>query len=303
MVAPVELPPIEADDLRTHVGTLAHDRLLGRPTPSPQLDEAASYLADQFRRLGLRPPADAPDYLQPFECGGDAHPGLGSNVLALLPGRDPELARELVMVSAHYDHLGQRPGGEDTIYNGANDDASGTAAMLAIAEALSASPPRRSVLFAAFCGEELGLLGSTYYAEHPVRPLEDVVADVNLEMLGRPSAAKPLVAWITGMERSELGAWLAAPNEGSEVRFVDAREIGPVEGAAFGRSDNYPLALHGVVAHSISTGQLDELYHSPDDEADSLDYERMAIVVGAIARGVHHLAEADGRPQWIDPPQ
>lgn len=290
--------------LRAHVELLADDRLRGRPTPSPQLDEAAKYLREQLRSHGLVAPDLAPEHQQRFECGGPEHPGLASNVIALLPGRDPALAEQTVMVSAHYDHVGVREIGEDPIFNGANDDASGTAAVLAIAEALAAAPPRRSVLFVAFCGEELGLLGSRHYAEHPVRPLADVVAHVNLEMLGRPGAADPPVAWLPGSARSDLASWLAAANPGgSAVRFLDGSAIGPEEGNAFDRADNYPLALQGVVAHTVAAGSIDELYHSPDDESDTIDYERMAVIVQAVARGVHRLAEHDGRPAWIDPPR
>lgn len=290
--------------LRAHVELLADDRMRGRPTPSPELDEAAKYLREQLRGYGLVAPPLAPDHEQRFECGGPGRPGLASNVIALLPGRDSSLAAQTVMVTAHYDHVGVREIGEDAIFNGANDDASGTAAVLAIAEALATAPPRRSVLFVAFCGEELGLLGSRHYVEHPVRPLEDVVAHVNLEMLGRPGPADPPVAWLPGSTRSDLAAWLSAANPGpSAVPFVDGSAIGPEEGGAFARADNYPLALAGVVAHTVAAGSIDELYHSPDDESGSLDYERMAVIVQAVARGVYRLAEHDGRPRWIDPPR
>ena len=290
--------------LRAHVELLASDRLRGRPTPSPELDEAAKYLREQLHGYGLVAPPLAPEHEQRFECGGPGNPGPASNVIALLPGRDPGLAAQTVLVSAHYDHVGVREIGEDAIFNGANDDASGTAAVLAIAEALAAAPPRRSVLFVAFCGEELGLLGSRHFAEDPARPLADVVAHVNLEMLGRPGAADPPVAWLPGSTRSDLVTWLAAANPGaSAVRFVDGTAIGVEEGGAFDRADNYPLALAGVVAHTVAAGTIDELYHSPDDESDSLDYDRMAVIVQAVARGVHRLAEHDGRPAWIDPPR
>ena len=139
-------------------------------------------------------------------------------------------------------------------------------------------------------------------AEHPVRPLDDVIAHVNLEMLGRPGPAEPPTAWIPGRARSELGDWLSAATPESEVRFVDGYAIGPEEGAAFDRSDNYPLALHGVVAHTVASGPLDALYHSPLDQAERLDYPRMARLVQAIARGVYRLAEHPGRPGWIGPP-
>lgn len=290
--------------LRAHVEHLADDRLRGRPTPSPELDEAARYLREQLRGYGLVAPELAPDHEQRFECGGPDRPGLASNVIALLPGRDDRLAHQTVMVSAHYDHIGVRGSEGDTIYNGANDDATGTAAVLAIAEALVAAPPRRSVLFVAFCGEELGLLGSRHYAEHPVRPLADVVAHVNLEMLGRPGPADPPVAWLPGSTRSDLGSWLAAANPGAAaVPFLDGSAIGPEEGEAFDRADNYPLALQGVVAHTVAAGSIDELYHSRDDESDTIDYERMTVLVQAVARGVQRLAEHDGRPAWSDPPR
>ncbi|MCX4247579.1 M28 family metallopeptidase [Paraliomyxa miuraensis] len=308
-LSPSALARITPQRLHAHVERLADDRLRGRPTPSPQLDEAADYVLEQMRAQGLRAPQLAPEHVQRFECGGPEHPGLASNVLALLPGRDPELAEQTVMVTAHYDHIGERAFGEDRIFNGANDDASGTAAMLAIAEALSVSPrpPRRSVLFVAFCGEERGLRGSYHYAEHPVRPLEQVVAHVNLEMLGRASPEDPssgaLVAWLPGMMRSELGEWLTAANPDGKVTFLDGFAIGAEEGAAFDRSDNYPLARQHVVAHTVAAGTIDALYHSPDDEADRLDYERMSVIVQAVARGVWRLAEHEGQPGWFDPPQ
>jgi len=308
-VSPVSLsePTVEhitAQRLREHVEFLADDRLRGRFTPSPQLDEAARYLREQLHGYGLVAPPLAPEHEQRFECGGPEHPGLASNVLALLPGRDPALATQTVLVSAHYDHIGVGGLDDDGIFNGANDDASGTAAVLAIAEALVATPPRRSVLFVAFCGEEHGLLGSRYFAEHPVRPLADVVAHVNLEMLGRPGPTEPPMAWLPGSTRSDLVTWLSAANPGAPaVRFHDGYAIGPEEGAAFNRADNYPLALAGVVAHTVAAGTIDELYHSPDDESETLDYDRMAVIVQAVARGVYRLAEHDGRPKWIDPPR
>lgn len=286
-------------ELRKHVEFLAADRLAGRPTPSRELDEAAAYVRARFEELEIA------ESDQRFECGGPGKPGPASNVIGLLRGRDPVLAKETVLVSAHYDHVGVREIGDDPIFNGANDDATGVAAMLEIADlvAMLNVPPRRSVLFVAFCGEELGLLGSRHFAEHPVRPLADIVAHVNLEMLGRPGPADPPSAWLPGSTRSDLVAWLAAANPGpSAVRFLDGTAIGPEEGGAFDRADNYPLALKGVVAHTVAAGSIDGLYHSPDDESDTIDYDRMAVIVRALTRGVLRLAEHDGRPAWSDPP-
>ena len=139
--------------------------------------------------------------------------------------------------------------------------------------------------------------GSKHYAREPLRPLESTVAMVNLEMLGRPGDENDPPVWVTGSEHSDLIDWLDAANEGHGVRFVDGREIGPEEGDAYDRSDNYPLAQRGVVAHSVSLGAIDEHYHAPHDEADTLDYEAMTVVVQGIARGVYRLAEHDERPR------
>jgi hypothetical protein len=289
---------VTAELLRKHVEALAGDDMAGRRTPSPELDRAADRIAAELGRLRLEEMPRAPGYRQRFECGA---PGAGasSNVVALHPGVD---AKQFVVVSAHYDHVGTAEAGEDRVFNGANDNASGVAAMLAIAEVMSAleQRPKRGVLFIAFCGEEVGLRGSAHFAEDPVVPLASIVADVNLEMLGRPGAVTPKRAWITGMPLSTLGD--VAVRVGSEVgvEFVDGGVVGFTEGHAFERSDNYPLARAGVVAHSFSTGVLDEYYHHVDDESALLEYDRMVPIVRAIARVVWRLAEEDATPQWTD---
>jgi len=288
---------VTAELLRVHVEALAADDMHGRRTPSPELDRAAEIIAKEYARLALEVPSSAPEYRQRFECG---EPGTGesSNVVALLPGRD--LRAEFVVVSAHYDHIGSTDSGDDTIFNGANDNASGVAAMLATAEVLAALPtkPRRSVLFVAFCGEEVGLRGSAHFADAPVVPLASIVADLNLEMLGRPGATTPKRAWITGMQFSTLGD--AAVTVGAElgVEFVDGGVVGATEGSVFERSDNWPLARAGVVAHSISTGTLDQYYHHVDDEPTLLEYDRMVPIVQTVARLAWRLAEDDAKPTW-----
>jgi hypothetical protein len=290
---------VTADLLRKHVEALASDDLKGRPTPSAELDRAADMIAKEYARLVLEVTSRAPEYRQKFECGA---PGAGesANVVALYPGKDVRLHEEFIVVSAHYDHIGTADGGDDTIFNGANDNASGVAAMLAIAEVFSAldDRPRRSVLFVAFCGEEVGLRGSTYFAEDPVVPLRNIVVDLNLEMLGRPGATTPKRVWITGMPLSTLGD--AAVTVGKElgVEFVDGAVVGPTEAGVFERSDNYPLARAGVVAHSFSTGALDSYYHHVDDESAMIEYDRMVPIVKGIARVVWRLAQADATPQW-----
>jgi Zn-dependent M28 family amino/carboxypeptidase len=267
------------------------------------LDRAAEYIVGVFSALELRAIPAAPEFKQSFRCGRveGVH---SANVIATLPGADPALADEAVLVTAHYDHIGTKHDatGEDHIYNGANDNAAGTAAMLGVAAALTAlpQPPRRSVVFIAFCGEELGLLGSKYYVEHPLFELPKTIAVVNLEMLGRPLPESPPVAWVTGAELSDLIESFPRPDEGSGVKFVPSSTIGWQEAAAFGRSDNAAFADQDVVAHTISTGKIDAYYHSVDDEPEVLDFERMALIVRALTLGVHRLADAPTRPAWTE---
>lgn len=290
------LTGIDAASLRADVEALAADALQGRATPSSGLDAAAAHIIARARALGLHSPPGVDEYRQVFECGGPSRPGAAANVLAQARGR----TEARVLVSAHYDHIGVRQSATDGVFNGANDDASGVAAALAIAGAVARldPPPRRTVTLVAFCGEELGLRGSKHFVAEPPLPLRSIVGAINLEMLGRPSAESPTQAWITGLPLSTMAATLSAANASTGITFVDGAVVGAQEGAAFDRSDNYPLARAGVVAHTVSTGRIDELYHSVDDEPETLHYEAMVPIVRGIARGVIALADAEDVPTW-----
>ena len=190
---PVTPPVLPLDDIRF----LSDDRLGGRLTGSPGADTAAAYLARRFQAVGLQPAAGG--WFQTFTIARDAPvaqhahvAGLkGSNVIGLLPGRDPVLRNEALIVGAHYDHLGLGgfgsldPDSTGKVHNGADDNASGAAMLIRIAERLAADPPARTVVFIAFSGEELGLLGSAYYVKQPIYPLSTTLAMINLDMVGR----------------------------------------------------------------------------------------------------------------------
>jgi Zn-dependent M28 family amino/carboxypeptidase len=174
--------------------------------------------------------------------------------------------------------------------------------MLEIAEYLAhrAAPLAREVVFVAFCGEELGLRGSRQWTADPPWPLDRTVAVVNLEMLGRPEPRARPRAWITGLPLSDLGAWFVAPGSAVGVEFVGSEDIGIAEAHTFTRSDNLPFAEAGVVAHTIAAGRLDRLYHSANDVIETLDFERMALLVRAIALGIERLADAPDHPDWTE---
>lgn len=219
----------------------------------------------------------------------------GRNVVGVIPGSDPKLKNEVILVMAHYDHLGIRGPGVngDSIYNGADDDASGTTAVLEIARALKqGKAPKRTVVFATMTGEEMGLLGTNYFIANPPFPLKTMVAGFEIEMIGRPDslAGGAGKAWLTGYERSTMGDMLKS----NGIAIVpDPR---PSQNF-FQRSDNYAFARMGIVAHTLSTFNLHTDYHRPSDEADAFDFDHMTAVIKAGAQAVRHLADGP-TPTW-----
>ncbi|CAN5575997.1 hypothetical protein BH11ARM2_BH11ARM2_17290 [soil metagenome] len=293
-------PAALVSNLRQHVSYLASDALKGRATPSPGLDAAADYIASRFQAIGLAPAIDKSFFQMATYKDTPVR-----NVVAILKGSDPKLAGQVVLVTAHYDHLGEKATGEsDRIYNGADDDASGVAGVIETARLLAAKPPKRSVVFITFWGEERGLLGSRYYGEHPVFPLKDTIADVNLEQIGRTDDSdqgdRKLTADITGAKFSDIGPILAEAFKSKGLTLkLDAK---PNE-AYFVASDNAALALAGVPAHTISVAYEFPDYHKPADEWPKLDYENLASLTLGIAEGVRRLADNPKPPQWADIPQ
>jgi aminopeptidase YwaD len=216
------------------------------------------------------------------------------NALGILRGRDPEQQKHAILLSAHLDHLGigQSVNG-DAIYNGADDDASGTSAVLELARVLGTGPrPRRTVIFALFGSEETGGLGSTYFREHPPVPLRDIVANLEFEMIGRPDPKlEKDTLWLSGWERSNLGP---------ELALHGAKLVGdphPEQGF-FRRSDNYVLAKKGVVAQTISSFGLHKDYHQPSDDLAHIDFQHMTTAIGSLIGPVEWLVNSDFIPKW-----
>jgi aminopeptidase YwaD len=220
--------------------------------------------------------------------------GSSWNAIGILHGTDPSLRQAAILFSAHLDHLGiGAPVSGDDIYNGADDDASGTTAVLEIARVLGRGRrPRRTVIFALFGSEEMGGLGSNYFREHPPLPLKDIAANLEFEMIGRPdTAVKDDALWLTGWERSNLGPALAAHG----ARLV--RDPHPGENF-FARSDNFVLAKKGVVAQTISSYGLHKDYHQPTDDLAHLDFKHMNAAIGSLLAPLEWLVNSDFQPLW-----
>ncbi len=215
------------------------------------------------------------------------------NAIGYLEGSDPKAGT--ILLTAHLDHLGVgRAVNGDAIYNGANDDAAGTTAVLELAHALAAGPKlKRSVLFVCYGSEEAGELGSTYFGKHSPVPLQDLVTNLEFEMIGNQDPKMPKgVLLLTGWERSNLGPTLKAhgallgPDPYPEEHF-------------FERSDNYALALQGVVAHTAAGWGTPPTYHQPSDDLAHLDVPFMTSAVQSLVEPVRWLADSDFKPEWV----
>lgn len=291
---------ITANALRGHVSFLASDLLEGRATPSRGLDIAAEYIAAQFRRFGLEPAGDDGYFQTVTLKADDPNSQKSKNVVGILRGSDPALKESYVMLSSHYDHVGLTKEGDDKVFNGANDDASGVASVLETAYALASlhPRPRRSVVFVLFCGEERGLLGSKYYAQHPVAPLEKTIAHLNLEQMGRTDSTDgPHLnsANVTGFDFSDIPKLLV--DSGRRIGVIVSK-VDKASDDYFSRSDNGPLAIAGVPAHTMSVTYEFRDYHKPGDEWQKIDYDNMAKVTQAVGIGMLRLAQTPVAPKW-----
>ena len=286
-----------------------------RPEPNaearPQLLDPASPETARPPRFLIHGPA-AEKFFDSLHSGGAvASIHLGKpreqrvslrNVVAVLPGSDARLKDTCVILSAHYDHLGMKPASAagDRIYNGANDNGSGTVSVIEIAAALSKlkTHPRRSIVFVTFFGEEEGLLGSGYYARHPVFPLANTVANLNLEQLGRTDAKDgPQVNTLsmTGEAYSDITAYVETAGQATGVKV---RRSGANSELFFSASDNYPLAKAGVPSETLVVAFDYSDYHAVGDEWNKIDYDNMARIDRTVAAATLLLADSEATPQW-----
>jgi Zn-dependent M28 family amino/carboxypeptidase len=223
------------------------------------------------------------------------------NVIGILRGSDPALRDTCVMLTAHYDHLGVRPDGSgDRIYNGANDDGSGTVSVIEVARALASlkQRPRRSILFMTFFGEEEGLIGSQYYAHHPVWPLDRTIAQLNLEQVGRTDSTEGRQianATLTGFDYSDLTSYVQRAGASTGIRIYKHERNSD---AYFGSSDNLSLAEAGVPAETLAVAFDFTDYHAVGDEWQKIDYDNMAKVDRAVALALYLMADSEQPVRW-----
>jgi len=282
-------PVFRGDRMHAHVRHLADDAMRGRGLGSKELDAAADYIAASFKASGLLPAGDNGSYFQEFEVakGPDGTPVMAKNVLAVLPGSNPDWKQQSVVLSAHYDHLGMgwpdpKKGNENQIHNGADDNASGVAVLLELAEVLKSSAPKRNIVFAAFSAEEAGLRGSRHYVKSmQLYPAGQVIGNVNMDTVGRLGNGKLLV--LGGASASEwkfifMGAGFVT---GVETEMV-SQDISA--------SDQVAFIEAGVPGVQLFAGASPD-YHQPGDDADKIDVAGLSKVAAIAREAVAYLAE------------
>ena len=285
--------------VKQHIYTLSNDSMQGRKAGTDGIEKAAKYIESEFKRIGLKS-FNSASFRQEFRFinprSSNSELLTLSNVIGLLEGS--EMKNEYVIISAHYDHLGKKDVGDgDLIFNGANDNASGVAAILMLAEYFKkAKINKRSLLFVAFTAEEMGLVGSNYFGK-TISP-DSIIAGINIEMIGKESPFGPNSAWLTGFERSNFGTIIQKNLSGSNYKL----HPDPYKNyRLFFRSDNASLARLGIPAHTFSTSPMDKDldYHKVTDEARTLNIETITQTIKAIAIGTESIITGEDTPTRV----
>ena len=271
----IENHEMSTSEIKSMVGFLAADNVEGRDTGSHGIEQAALYIEKKLLSYNVTP------YFSTYRDSFKINDLEAYNIVGYLEGIDSILKKEVVLIGAHYDHIGfrARPVTNDTIANGANDNASGTATVLAMAKYFGATKNnKRSIIFALFTAEELGLRGSRHLAERLSTEKLNLYTMINFEMMGVPFLDRDYQVFATGHDLSNMAEVLN--------KYAGNKLVGKSEEAAefnlFKRSDNYAFyEQFNIAAQTISSCDLTnfDFYHHVDDESDKLDYEHMASVV------------------------
>jgi Zn-dependent M28 family amino/carboxypeptidase len=285
-------PVIDSLVIKKHLYTLASDEMAGRLPGTEGMEKATQYIENEYKRIGLKFYGDLTSYRQEFEHNGIKM----SNIIGVLEGKSKK--EEFVVVSAHHDHLGVKKDGEgDTIFNGANDDASGVVGVLSLAEYYAQKGNNeRSIVFVCFTAEEMGLVGSKHFGKDI--DASKFVAGINLELIGKEPKTGPKTAWLTGFDRSDFGKIIQKNLEGTGYKLYP--DPYPKFNLFF-RSDNASLARLGVPSHTFSTTPIDvdADYHKVSDEATTLDTRVLTETVKAVAKGTESIIEGKDTPTRV----
>lgn len=297
---------IKEDNLKKHLYIIASDDMQGRNTGEAGQKKAGNYLIEQYQKINVHYPKGAADYYQAipasyFQKAFSPKLGDSENIWAFIEGS--EKPDEILVISAHYDHVGMKNG---EVYNGADDDGSGTVALLEIAKAFQQAKkdgngPKRSILFLHVTGEEHGLHGSRYYTENPLFPLGKTIADINIDMIGRRDEAHNAsndYVYVIGSDYLSTDLFNAVENANKayvntslDYKFNDRND----PNRFYYRSDHYNFAKNNIPSVFFFNGVHAD-YHQPTDEAEKIEYDALEKRTKLAFAVAWELANAKNRP-------
>jgi len=300
----------DAAELKAWVSYLSSDEMKGRQNGSPEMAEAAHWIAQKFREFDVKPVYPDGELIRPYTFQTRSGVAISEkNVVGIVEGTDPELKDQYILITAHFDHVGIREAVDgDSIYNGADDNAAGTCTLLGMAKAIKENhyKPGRSLLFASVSGEEMGLFGSRHLASHLPLPVSRAYANVNFEMTGHSEYLGNDDYYMTGCDFSNLDEVIQGLNQDRDHRLIDTISAANSlffmsDNIAFSRIEREGDISRGIPSGTFATTTFGEHIHTPWDEASLFDFENMAGLVDHFARMIIGLSHSDQDIVWTNP--
>ena len=302
-------PAVTVSDLRSWIDYISSDKMRGRANGSQEMKTVAEWLTGKYKEFGLVPVLSNGSFIQDYTYNSRQKTVAERNVIGMIEGTDPLLKGQYIILSAHFDHIGIRRGNEpDSICNGADDNAAGTCTLLGIAKTIkdTGMKPGRTIIFAAFSGEENGAKGSRYFVANSPVSLNNVYADINFEMTGHSEFLGRNKYYMTGCKISDLDSLIGEYNKKSGWQLVDTIAIAndlfyASDNIAFSRitkSDNLTL---GIPSGTFATTTLGDYIHTPRDEGGLFDYDNMAGLINHFSKLAIWLSENKTEIHFTDP--
>jgi Zn-dependent M28 family amino/carboxypeptidase len=295
-------------DLYNWVNYLSSDEMKGRRNGSPEMQDASLWISERFIEYGIKMMDGYDGYFQDYTYDSKSGKISERNVVGWIEGSDPVLKNEYIVLSAHFDHIGiEKNSGPDSICNGADDNAAGTATLIAIAKyfRLTGKTPGRSLIFAAFSGEEDGMRGSRHFVKYLPVPANKVFANLNFEMTGHSEELGPNNFYMTGCSFSNLDEIIAGYEGRSGIRLIDDL---PVADILFNASDNISFSkmslsdggYSGIPSGTFATSTVKSYLHTPYDEISLFDLGNMTSIVNHFCEVVLELSVEKKKINWTD---
>jgi|WetSurMetagenome_2_1015567.scaffolds.fasta_scaffold00001_401 Zn-dependent M28 family amino/carboxypeptidase len=299
---------VTAGELREWISFLASDEMQGRRNGSVESEKAAAWISGKFSEFGVGFVNDKKDFFQEYTFTGRGGNVAERNVIGMIKGTNPALKDQILVITAHFDHIGIRKGMKpDSVCNGADDNASGICALLGVAKYIGRSSvkPGRTVLFAAVSGEESGMRGSRYFVSNCPFQVTNIVADINFEMIGHSELLGKNRYYMTGCRNSNLDDLIKGYKGNEKVSLIDTL---PIAEQLFFQSDNIAFSrissanglTKGIPSGTFATSTMASYLHTIDDEADLFDFDNMTELVNYFGSMVLWLSNSDSEIKWTD---